>query len=167
MKTSHYSEADLLETYYMTPDEASPLIAHVNGCPECQERYQRLSRKLREIAACPTEKPATFWARQRLMIMRAVERAGGRSHRPSRVARIATAAIFIFILGGVTVYETMPRKTAAVAVSPAQSQVATTPDDLQIPRDPWNSEELKGFGSVVEWQSWVTQTNEANGDDTL
>lgn len=166
MKTNHYSEADLLETYYMTPDQASPLIAHVNECAQCQERYRRLSQKLREVAACPTDKPDTFWARQRLMIMRAVEQARGRSHRPSRIARIAAAAIFIFILGGVTVYETMPRKTAVV-VSPAQSRVAATPDELQIPRDPWNSDELKGFGSVVEWQSWVSQTNQANGDDTL
>jgi len=70
--TRHYTEADLLETYYMQPGEASEIIAHVNGCAECQERYRRLAQKLRETAACPAEKPATFWTRQRMLITRAV-----------------------------------------------------------------------------------------------
>src|SRR5205085_11119679 len=70
--TKHYSEADLLETYYMQPPEATPIIEHVNGCSECQDRYRRLAQKLRDMAACPAEKPATFWTRQRLMIMRTV-----------------------------------------------------------------------------------------------
>ena len=69
--TRHYTEADLLETYYMQPGEASEIIAHVNGCAECQERYRRLAQKLRETAACPAEKPATFWTRQRMLITRA------------------------------------------------------------------------------------------------
>ena len=165
MMTGHYHEAELLETYYMTPDQASPLIAHVNGCAECQERYQRLSRKLREISACPTDKPETFWTRQRLMIMRAVEQARGRSHRLSRGVRIAAAAVLVFILGGVTVYETAPRKTAVV-VAPQQS-AASSGDQLQIPHDPWDSDELKDFGAVVQWQSWVAQTNKTNGENTL
>src|SRR5262249_4498620 len=96
----HYSEADLLETYYMQPAEASPIIEHVNGCNECQERYRGLARKLRDIAACPAEKPATFWTRQRLMIMRAVDSARENSHRNVRTARVAAAAFLAFLLGG-------------------------------------------------------------------
>lgn len=166
MRTNHFSEADLLETYYMTPDQASPLIAHVNECAECQERYQRLARKLREIAACPAEKPATFWTRQRLMIMRAVEQTRGRSHRAPRIARAAAAAVLVFVLGGVTVYETAPRKTEVI-VAPQQTTASATSDDLQIPHDPWQSDELKDFGAVVQWQSWVAQTNQTNGENTL
>lgn len=166
MTTKHFSEADLLETYYMTPDQASPLIAHVNQCQECQQRYQTLARKLREISACPAEKPSTFWTRQRLMILRSIERMRQRPHRAARIARIAAAAVIVFTLGGVTVYETVPKKTAVVVSQPA-SAPATGSDDLQLPRDPWDSEELKDFSAVVEWQSWVAQSQSTTGESSL
>lgn len=166
MTTKHYSEADLLETYYMTPGQASPLVAHINACEECQQRYRRLADKLREIAACPTEKPPTFWARQRLMITRALERSRQRSHRAARIARIAAAAILVFALGGVTVYETVPRKQPVVVTQQTVAPV-TAPDDLQVPRDPWQSDELKDFGAVVQWQSWVAQSGAANPESSL
>jgi predicted anti-sigma-YlaC factor YlaD len=166
MTTNHYNEADLLETYYMTPDQASPLIAHVNECDECRQRYQRLARKLREMAACPAEKPSTFWTRQRLMIMRAVESARGRSHRTAHIARIAAAAVLVFALGGVTVYETVPKEPPAVVAQQTAAPV-TASDDLQVPRDPWDSDELKDFGAVVQWQSWVTQSNSTAGGSSL
>jgi predicted anti-sigma-YlaC factor YlaD len=150
----HYSEADLLETYYMQPAEASPIIEHVNECNACQDRYRRLAQKLREGAACPAEKPDTFWTRQRLMIMRAVDRNSERSRRTTRTARVAAAAMLAFLLGGLVVYKSVEPalKTPAVIVSPAP---VATADDLQIPRDPWQSDELKDFGSVVQWESWV------------
>jgi len=151
----HFSEADLLETYYMQPSEATPIIAHVNDCNECQERYRRLSQKLRDIAACPSEKPATFWTRQRLMIMRAVDNAREQSGRTVRTARVAAAALLAFLLGGAVVYKSVEPalKTPAVIVAPAP-QVASN-DDLKVPSDPWQSDELKDFGSVVQWESWV------------
>jgi len=126
----HFSEADLLETYYMQPSEASAIIEHVNGCNACQDRYRRLAQKLRDTAACPTEKPDTFWTRQRLMIMRAVDNARAQSQRNARTARVIVAPV----------------------------QVAAT-DDLKVSQDPWQSDELKDFGSVVQWESWVDQTN--------
>lgn len=154
----HLSEADLLETYYMQPSEASAIIEHVNGCGECQDRYRRLAQKLRDIAACPTEKPDTFWTRQRLMIMRGVDNVRQRSRRSNRTARVAAAAFLAFLLGGAVVYKSVePRlKAREEIVSPAP--VAST-DDLKVPADPWQSDELKDFGSVVQWESWV----EANG----
>jgi len=166
MTTRHFSEAELLETYYMSPDQASPLVEHVNACGECQQRYRRLAEKLREIAACPTEKPETFWTRQRLMIARAIEQTRKRSHRAARIARIAAAAVLVFALGGVTVYETVPRKQPVI-VSPQTVAPASASDDLQMPRDPWQSDELKDFGTVVQWQSWVAQSTTTNGENSL
>ena len=151
----HSSEADLLETYYMQPDEASSIIAHVNDCHECQERYRRLAQKLRDIAACPPEKPATFWTRQRLMIMRAVDNVRLHSERAARVGRMAAAAMLAFLLGGVVVYKTVQPKAPVVVVTQQTAAPVAPSDDLQVPRDPWQSDELKDFGTVVQWESWV------------
>ncbi|PYQ48573.1 MAG: hypothetical protein DMF59_15615 [Acidobacteria bacterium] len=154
----HFSEADLLETYYMQPSEASPIIEHVNGCNACQDRYRRLAQKLRDMAACPAEKPATFWTRQRLMIMRTVDNARVRSQRTIRTTRVAAAALLAFLLGGVVVYKSVEpalKAPATVVVAQQTASPAAPNDDLQIPRDPWQSDELKDFGSVVQWESWV------------
>lgn len=149
----HFSEAELLETYYMQPSEASAIIEHVNGCNDCQDRYRRLAQKLRDAAACPTDKPDTFWTRQRLMIMRAVDNARAQSQRNMRTARVAAAAFLAFVLGGAVVYKSVePQlKTQPAIVAPAP--VAST-DDLKVPADPWQSDELKDFGSVVQWETW-------------
>lgn len=154
----HYTEADLLETYYMQPEEASDIIAHVNDCNECQTRYRRLAEKLRDAAACPSEKPATFWTRQRMLITRAVDNARRQSHTAVRTGRIAAAAMLAFVLGGAVVYKTVQPKPPVVVVQTATTQ--TPADDLQVPRDPWQSDELKDFGTVVQWESWVDTKSE-------
>ena len=152
----HYNEADLLETYYMQPSEASEIIAHVDGCSECQERYRRLAQKLRETSSCSTDKPETFWTRQRMLIGRAVERARHQSESSTvRGGRIAAAAMLAFILGGAVVYKTVqPAKAPAVVVSQQTATTASEDMDLQVPRDPWQDDELKDFGTVVAWESW-------------
>src|SRR5438105_7799286 len=133
----HYTEADLLETYYMQPDEASNIITHVNECRECQERYRRLAQKLRDVAACPSDKPPTFWTRQRMIITRAVENARRQSDTAARTGRIAAAAMLAFVLGGAVVYKTIPPKPQVVVVTPPTVTTSVASDDLQIPRDPW------------------------------
>ena len=74
----HFSEADLLETYYTQPGQSMPVMMHLADCPECAARYERLERKVRGLAACAhdqtiEEKPETFWARQRLSVMRKID----------------------------------------------------------------------------------------------
>ena len=155
----HYSEADLLETYYMQPDEASEIVAHVNDCVECQERYRRLAQKLRDMASCPADKPATFWTRQRLMIMRAVDNAREQSNRAVRIGRVAAAAFLAFVLGGAVVYKSVEPSLKKPPVVVSTAAPVTSTDDLQIPRDPWQSDELKDFGTVVQWESWVPDTS--------
>lgn len=150
----HFSEAELLETYYMQPSEASAIIEHVNGCNDCQDRYRKLAQKLRDVAACPTDKPDTFWTRQRLMIMRAVDNARSQSQRNVRTARVAAAAFLAFILGGAVVYKSVePQLKPQPVVAAPAAPVAST-DELKVPTDPWQSDELKDFGSVVQWESW-------------
>ena len=156
----HYTEADLLETYYMQPGEASDIIAHVNECSECQDRYRRLAQKLRDVAACPSDKPATFWTRQRMIITRAVENARGESHTAARTGRIAAAAMLAFLLGGAVAYKTIQPKSEVVVVTPPTVTSPVASDDLQVPHDPWQSDELKDFGTVVQWESWVDAKND-------
>ena len=151
----HFNEAELLETYYMQPSEASAIIEHVNDCNDCQDRYRKLAQKLRDVAACPTDKPDTFWTRQRLMIMRAVDSAHAQSQRNMRTARVAAAAFLAFVLGGAVVYKSVePQLKAPPAVVAPVAVAVTSTDDLKVPADPWQSDELKDFGSVVQWESW-------------
>ena len=85
----HFSEADLLETYYTQPGQSMPVMMHLADCPECAARYERLERKVRGLAACAhdqtiEEKPETFWARQRLSVMRKID--GRRDRKSARNA---------------------------------------------------------------------------------
>ncbi len=159
MKT-HYSEADLLETYYMQPGDSMPVMMHLASCSECEARYGRLERKLREAAACPAEKPETFWSRQRLSIMRRIAARPVRA-RIGVTARIAAAALLAFVSGAALVYhETKPARPAAAASPAAVVAKAPTVDEMHAPINPWQSEELKQYHDVVQWEAWV----EPNGD---
>ena len=155
---THYTEADLLETYYTQPGESMPVMMHLASCAECASRYEKLERKLRDSAACSTDKPDSFWARQRLSIMRKlplVAKPHVRNHGP---ARIAAAAVLAFLLGGTVVYEVTRREVRMPVTPPAQASATTkNVDDLQLPRDPWQSEELQDFEPIVEWESWVSE----------
>src|SRR6185436_8055439 len=98
-RMKHFSEADLLETYYTQPGESMPVMMHLAECSECASRYERLERKVRGLAECEHDKPETFWARQRLSIMRRVQ-----ERRAPAFARYAAAAAIVLVLGGVVAY---------------------------------------------------------------
>lgn len=171
--TKHYSEADLLETYYTQPGESMPVMMHLASCTECAARYEKLDRKLREAAACHTERPATFWARQRLSIMKSIGARTAAAAHSVRPWRVAAAAVLAFLLGGALVYETVQpklHKPAVYVAAPAQTSTAAPAndgEDLQPPRDPWESDELQDFHGVVQWESWVAQSKTATGDASL
>ena len=155
----HYSEADLLETYYTRPGASMPVMMHLADCAECAARYERLEKKLREAAACDTTKPETFWTRQRISVMRKIEAQRNTGSPWKRTLRMAAAAAFAFVLGGTVVYQsTRTVPTVVVTASPAPAAVN---------EDPWQSEELKDFHSVVEWESWVEPNAQKNGDNSL
>jgi len=168
--TKHYTEADLLETHYTQPGESMPVMMHLASCTECAAKYERLEQKLREAAACQTERPATFWSRQRLLIMKKV---AGQPRTQGVPWRVAAAAVLAFVLGGTVVYKSLSTPIGEPAPPPAVASVsvATQPpvddEDFQTPRDPWESDELQDFHNVVQWESWVAQSNTAKGDTSL
>ena len=173
MKT-HYSEADLLETYYTQPGDSMPVMMHLASCTECAARYERLDRKLREAAACHTERPATFWSRQRLSIMKKIQNRRPHSAPRVRIWRVAAAAILAFLLGGAVMYKTVEPElhrmpTRIVQQQPKVGTPAPSQNDqeLQALSDPWQSDELQEYHGVVQWESWVAQANASNGDASL
>lgn len=159
----HYSEADLLETYYTQPGESMPVMMHLAECSECASRYERLERKVRGLAACEHDKPETFWARQRLSIMRRVQ-----ERRAPVFARYAAAAAIVLVLGGVVAYRVDESTSRPVGKTPIATTVSL--DDSTTRRlddsDPWQSEELKDLQPVVAWESWVDAETK-NGDKSL
>jgi anti-sigma factor RsiW len=166
MNKTHYSEADLLETYYMQPGASMPVMMHLADCQECAARYDRLERKLRQAAACSShDKPETFWARQRLQILRRVEERKTRYASAMRTTRVAAAAALAFFLGGAIVYKSvepaLQPEVVVVATAAAQNPPVVPPPaalDLTGAHDAWQSDELKDFHSVVEWESWGDAT---------
>jgi anti-sigma factor RsiW len=163
----HYSEADLLETYYTQPGESMPVMLHLADCEPCAARYERIEKKIRGLGACAhDEKPETFWARQRISVMRRVQQPQTLRSSVARITRVAAAAVFALLLGGLVTWnrydqaapqQPVVRTATATSAAPA-APVKTTIDTT----DPWQSEELKEFGSMVEWESWVD-----NGDQSL
>lgn len=143
----HYSEADLLETYYMQPGASMPVMMHLADCADCASRYERLEKKVRGLSACAhDDKPETFWARQRIAVMRKLPR----NASTARTARIAAAALLVATLGG-WLASRSPEAPAAVAQPEITVQVTT-------PANPWESEELGEFHSLVAWESWEDQS---------
>jgi anti-sigma factor RsiW len=151
---THYSEADLLDTYYMQPGASMPVMMHLADCTDCAARYERLEKKVRGLAACAhDDKPETFWARQRLMVLRKV--GAGRPSAFARVSRIAAAALLVAGLGGwFASRPSDPPPALPVAQSAPEISVQVT-----TPADPWESEELGEYHSLVAWESWEPQKN--------
>lgn len=151
----HYSEADLLETYYMQPGASMPVMMHLADCTDCASRYERLEKKVRGLAACAhDEKPDTFWARQRFAVLRKI---GSRqSSTFARVTRIAAAALLVAGLGGwITLRQAEPSPAATATMQPMPEITV----QVTTPADPWDSEELDEFHSLVAWESWEPKEN--------
>jgi hypothetical protein len=164
--SQHFSEADLLETYYMQPGDSMPVMMHLADCSDCAARYERLERKLRGLSACEHDKPETFWARQRIAVMRKID---ARNTRTSFGARFAAAAALVLVLGG-GIYtfneSSQARRLAGSEQTTTIAASASEPLSLEPsePTNPWQSDELSEFQSVVAWESWVEAEN---GDKSL
>jgi hypothetical protein len=166
--SEHYTEVDLLETYYADAEAAGIVGLHVSGCERCTMTLGRLKIKMMTPApgSCSADsKPEPFWERQRSSIMNRIGVRSRRTIQTQRFSRIAAAAAVSFLLGGAVVYEialpsppsmavTRPTTVAAVASTAFEDR---TGDVLSSVPDPWQSEELSDFHNVVSWQSWVTK----------
>jgi anti-sigma factor RsiW len=149
--SQHFSEADLLETYYTQPGESLPVMMHLADCSDCAARYERLENKVRALSACDTgtaEKPDLFWLRQRHTIMTRI-----RSRRATQpLVRFAAAAALALVVGG-SVSWPMLEKHAVQQTAPAAKVESTV--ELNVPTDPWDSAPLQDYQPLVEWESWV------------
>ena len=157
----HFDELELLDAFYV-PQSATEQMEHMSECAECTQRFAVLSQELRaaaaELDAHLDEKPDTFWTRQRLAIMRDLDR-GARRAQVAAVRRFAVAAslfavvgtaLFVHPRGPVT---TVPATTTHVAIaSPAPEAPAV--DVVAASDDPWQSDELSSYHDVVQWESW-------------
>jgi hypothetical protein len=140
----HYSEADLLETYYTQPGESLPVMMHLADCAACAARYQRLETKIRGLAACDDHKPESFWAGQRGSILRRV----GRQRSMPAFGRFAAAAVLALLVGGTLSWPIREKKMPQPVV---EAEAITVSDD------PWESEPLQEYQPLVEWESWVNE----------
>jgi len=147
--SQHYSEADLLETYYTKPGQSLPVMMHLADCADCAARYEKLERKVRALGACGhDEKPETFWSRQRLSIMRRVE-----GERSLSIGRTAAAAVLALVVGGTLAW---PVAVQAPPVPATANVAAASGGGEAVARDdPWSSGELRDLRPLVEWESWV------------
>ena len=159
----HFSEADLLETYYTKPGESLPVMMHLADCSECAARYERLEAKMHSLRSCPhDEKPETFWARQRISILRRIDAKRERSATTARIVRVAAAAMLVLVLGGILTWNRLDQPVPQQVVQTAQTAVLEdTTAAQEAATDPWESEELKDYSSMVAWESWVE-----NGDQS-
>jgi anti-sigma factor RsiW len=158
----HFSEADLLETYYTKPGQSLPVMMHLADCSECAARYERLEAKMRGLRSCHhDEKPETFWARQRLSILRKIDSRRERSGTITRIARVAAAAMLILVIGGVLSWNQLEQPASQPGIETAQTAGIEETAAQEAPGDPWESEELKDYSSMVAWESWVE-----NGDQS-
>lgn len=160
----HYLESDLLETYYMRPGESMPIMMHLAGCTECAARYERLDQKMQSLRSCAhDEKPDTFWIRQRMSILRRIE--GGRQRVSfARVASIAAAAVLVLLIGALMTWNRNQVPSGHGRVAPVvTATTATTAGPVAVeealnrlePGDPWQSDELEDYSSMVDWESWM------------
>ena len=139
--SQHYSEADLLETYYTQPGESLPVMMHLADCADCAARYDRLDLKIRGLADHAPERSEEFWKRQRASIMRRVE-----VRRTVPVfGRFAAAAMLALVIGGTISWPLLQRSESP---TPAAAEVV-------VSEDPWESEPLQAYQPLVEWESWV------------
>jgi hypothetical protein len=135
--SQHYTEADLLETYYTQPGESLPVMLHLADCADCAARYERLDLKIRRLADEPHYTTEQFWVRQRASIMRKIEV----RRRVPLFARFAAAAMLALVIGGTISWPLLRRPEP--------------PAETVVSEDPWESEPLQAYQPLVEWESWV------------
>lgn len=167
----HFEDGELLAAVLSTDDESGVAATHLRDCADCRARHAHVREALRDSLPAPVAQPDTFWRRQQLQIERRVSREGRGAMHPGRVLSVAAAAILAFVLSAVGIYRSFQQpapaattQTASIATvqNTSTATAATHEELLQSSQDPWASDELKGYHSVVEWESWVDTKNKGD-----
>jgi hypothetical protein len=174
---NHLSDEELIEFHYFGEGEAE---GHLRTCPGCNGRYESLRRRLTAAAAeemaGATDRPDTFWARQRFSVMRRIAAGAPETSLPARTQRWAVAAAAMVLVSSFLLYRSSassvlptvaPVATVAAAPTPrtAENPAGEVFQEIRALNDPWESDELKPFRGAVEWESWTEPETET--EDTL
>lgn len=169
----HYGNDELL-AHALLPEENAELGLHLASCESCARRFGSLRDAIELHASAPadSDRPDTFWKRQELGVMRTIDRRQQRI--PGLGARFAAAAAVVFVIvafwagrGSVSTAPLTPTvATATIASTATQSTGASQDIGLttsQLATDPWESEQLQDFQTVVAWESWVEDDQKKRG----
>lgn len=164
----HYSEVELLEQYYLVSGQ-DEVGRHVGECEVCATRYQRLREKLSCSAADHRQqvnsKPESFWVRQRMAIQREIAR--GNREMPALAWRLAVAAVLLIFAGAAIVVvinspgeRLSPQVVQSVPAPEMTDPILATVSENSVPADPWESDQLQPYSELVEWESWLAESEE-------
>lgn len=169
----HYGNDELLEQAFI-PGENAELALHLAGCENCAQRFAALRDGIDRHAGTSEmpDRPETFWKRQELGVMRAIDRRQARM--PGAFARFAAAAAVVFVVvafwagrGSVSNTPLTPTVATATVASTAMQSTSASQDNglttTQLATDPWESEQLQDFQSVVAWETWVDDDQNKRG----
>ncbi len=161
----HWDDASLLEAHYLETTGHAELAEHLSDCGDCRMRLSEVVSIAREVGT-EAELPDTFWTRQRMIVEKRVAAADAAARPLLRMMHVAVAAMLALVLGGFLFYRSTSQLPQPLAVTHSATTRVVTPatEELMIPHDPWESEQLKDFSSVVEWESLVDKT--ATGDQS-
>lgn len=152
----HLDHADLIELSLV--DENDDRTEHLKKCDACQGAMRAVSAELdadrKAIAAEVSALPATFWQRQELSITREI----ARQRRRRYTIRYAAAAVFAVVAASGAFF----MQPEPVVVAPVQQQVALPVNEapLSTESDPWESDQLSDYSSLVDWESWDEEATE-------
>ncbi len=171
--TRHYQDNDLL-AHALLPDHDAELALHVGACEACGARFRVLNDGLSRLGAAKGERemPETFWKRQELGVMRTIDER--RRRMPGIGARIAAAAAVVLVVaafwagrGSVSTVPLTSTMVTATIASTATTAASQTQENVftgsQVTSDPWQSEQLEDFQTVVAWESWVEADQKNRG----
>ncbi|MGK2856364.1 MAG: hypothetical protein ACSLFQ_04080 [Thermoanaerobaculia bacterium] len=171
--TKHYGNDELVAHAFL-PDEDPEIALHLASCVRCAQRFDDTREALRRHAGAgdAAEKMETFWKRQELSVMRSIDEKRRRARGLG--AGFAAAAAIVFVVVGFWAgrgsVATTPLTTtiaSATIASTATQSVGATQDTgfatSQLATDPWESEQLQDFQSVVAWETWVDEDLKKRG----
>lgn len=152
----HLDHADLVELSLV--DENDDRTEHLKNCADCLAAMKLVAVELEaDRSAIDSEvasMPASFWQRQEMSITREV----ARQRRRRYTIRYAAAAVFAVVAASGAFF----MQPETVVVAPVQQQVAIPAAEEQLSgeADPWESEQLSDYSSLVDWESWDVEAKE-------